>query len=143
MIRLTRSSASAFALRAIHTDSLELSPSTQSLYSGLVAGSRQALARAITLVESTHPWHAIEAAKLLAVVENRQRKRADSTFRIGLSGPPGAGKSTFIEKFGTALTSSHRVAVLAVDPSSGTTGGSLLGDKTRGGIHQSLLRLDS
>ena len=71
-----------------------------------------------------------EAAKLLTLVE--AESSSDNTFRIGISGPPGAGKSTFIEKFGTRLTAEdHNVAVLAVDPSSGTTGGSLLGDKTR------------
>lgn len=70
-----------------------------------------------------------ESAKLLSLVE---AESASDTFRIGISGPPGAGKSTFIEKFGSRLTAEeHRVAVLAVDPSSGTTGGSLLGDKTR------------
>ncbi len=68
----------------------------------------------------------------MAEADARQ-KQEETSFRIGLSGPPGAGKSTFIEAFGTMLCDSgkHRVAVLAVDPSSGTTGGSLLGDKTR------------
>ena len=106
-----------------------MNPTTQSIYRGLISGERQALARAITLVESTHPSHMAESAKLLSMVEG---KNDSDTFRIGISGPPGAGKSTFIERFGTQLTTEeHKVAVLAVDPSSGTTGGSLLGDKTR------------
>ncbi|ESO88474.1 hypothetical protein LOTGIDRAFT_193351 [Lottia gigantea] len=66
------------------------------------------------------------------IAENTHSLSKQTTFRIGLSGPPGAGKSTFIEAFGKYLTSkNHKVAVLAVDPSSSTTGGSLLGDKTR------------
>ena len=77
----------------------------------------------------------MEAKQLLSQVESHlaaNKELSSKTFRIGLSGPPGAGKSTFIETLGTTLTASgHKVAVLAVDPSSGTTGGSLLGDKTR------------
>lgn len=91
-------------------------------------GSRRALARAITLVESTRPDHREQAQALLTAL------MADTgrSIRIGLSGAPGVGKSTFIEAFGTALTEQgHKVAVLAVDPSSTRTGGSILGDKTR------------
>ena len=107
----------------------DLSPTTHDIYRGLIGGERRALAKAITLVESTHPTHIAEAAKLLPLVE---RRGDPETFRIGISGPPGAGKSTFIERFGGLLTGEdHKVAVLAVDPSSGMTGGSLLGDKTR------------
>eukprot|EP00095_Tigriopus_kingsejongensis_P009342 maker-scaffold362_size196086-snap-gene-0.27 protein:Tk09342 transcript:maker-scaffold362_size196086-snap-gene-0.27-mRNA-1 annotation:"hypothetical protein CAPTEDRAFT_114900" len=119
----------------------DLTPFTQKLYHDLLGGERYALARSITLVESSNRKKALEARKLLTLVEKHMRlerpeqikgQLRSSTFRIGLSGPPGAGKSTFIENFGASLTSSgHRVAVLAVDPSSGTTGGSLLGDKTR------------
>lgn len=119
----------------------DLLPQTEKLYHDLLAGQRYALARCITLVESSNRQKALEARKLLTLVEKhmRQERPGDlqgqargTTFRIGLSGPPGAGKSTFIENFGRSLTAEgHRVAVLAVDPSSGTTGGSLLGDKTR------------
>lgn len=108
------------------------------LFQDLVNGTRMALARAITLVEASHPGKQRQAQYLLTkVLEHNQAMerhnfRGPKTFRIGLSGPPGAGKSTFIEVLGKFLTDSgHKVAVLAVDPSSSTTGGSLLGDKTR------------
>ena len=94
----------------------------------IAAGDRRALAQAITLVESTRPDHR-EAAE--ALIE-RLLPRSGRSIRIGLSGVPGVGKSTFIEAFGLALIGrGHRVAVLAVDPSSRRTGGSILGDKTR------------
>lgn len=91
------------------------------------AGERRALARAITLVESGREDHRAQATELLAAVgQDRQ------ALRIGLSGTPGVGKSTFIESFGLMLTAQDlRVAVLAVDPSSSRSGGSILGDKTR------------
>lgn len=105
------------------------------LYSELCCGNRNALARAITLVESQHPEKKQYAQRLLnLVLKNAREDRVDKvkSFRIGITGSPGAGKSTFIETFGKFLTNKgHRVAVLAVDPSSSTTGGSLLGDKTR------------
>ncbi len=90
-------------------------------------GDRRALARAITLVESGRADHRADALALLeAVGTDRQATR------IGLSGTPGVGKSTFIESFGLMLTGQGlRVAVLAVDPSSARSGGSILGDKTR------------
>lgn len=92
----------------------------------LIDGQRRALSRAITLVESTRPDHRIRATALIAALPDRQ------ALRIGLSGTPGVGKSTFIEAFGTMLTEQGlRVAVLAVDPSSARSGGSILGDKTR------------
>ena len=98
----------------------------QDLARRLAAGDRRALARAITLVESTRPDHRAEAVALLAALPSRQ------ALRIGLSGTPGVGKSTFIESFGLMLTGQGlRVAVLAVDPSSARSGGSILGDKTR------------
>ncbi|XP_041358675.1 methylmalonic aciduria type A homolog, mitochondrial-like [Gigantopelta aegis] len=115
----------------------EMDPNVKSLYEGLLEGNRASLAKAITLVESVHPTHREQAQVLLTKILHHQRKQQkhalkDSTFRIGLTGPPGAGKSTFIESFGKFLTDQgHHVAVLAVDPSSSTTGGSLLGDKTR------------
>ena len=91
-------------------------------------GERRALARAITLVESQRPDHRAEATALLAELRTLHRE----ALRIGLSGTPGVGKSTFIEAFGTYLTAQgKRVAVLAVDPSSTRSGGSILGDKTR------------
>ncbi|MFO1138903.1 MAG: methylmalonyl Co-A mutase-associated GTPase MeaB [Paracoccus sp. (in: a-proteobacteria)] len=92
----------------------------------LTQGDRRALSRAITLVESTRPDHRARAVALLAELPRRQ------ALRIGLSGTPGVGKSTFIEAFGKMLTAQGlRVAVLAVDPSSARSGGSILGDKTR------------
>ena len=91
------------------------------------AGDRRALARAITLVESSRADHRDQAIQLTDALSG-----AGQALRIGLSGTPGVGKSTFIEAFGTLLTGlGHRVAVLAVDPSSARSGGSILGDKTR------------
>lgn len=110
----------------------------QELRSGLQQGQRASLAKAITLIETSHPGKKQIASRLLdsllkdAAESLAQRGPSSLSLRIGLSGPPGAGKSTFIEKFGKHLTSAgHKVAVLAVDPSSVTTGGSILGDKTR------------
>ena len=94
----------------------------------VMQGDRRALARAITLVESARSDHRARALALIEAVgvQNRQ------ALRIGLSGTPGVGKSTFIETFGCFLTAmGKRVAVLAVDPSSARSGGSILGDKTR------------
>lgn len=94
----------------------------------IAAGDRRALARAITLVESARPDHRAEALALLDAL----RRTGRQALRIGLSGTPGVGKSTFIESFGLMLTGQGlRVAVLAVDPSSARSGGSILGDKTR------------
>ncbi|KAG8518396.1 Methylmalonic aciduria type A protein, mitochondrial [Galemys pyrenaicus] len=107
------------------------------LYTGLIQGQRACLAEAITLVESTHCRKKELAQVLLQRVLAYHRKQELNkgkplAFRVGLSGPPGAGKSTFIEYFGKMLTErGHRLSVLAVDPSSCTSGGSLLGDKTR------------
>ncbi|MBO9400204.1 MULTISPECIES: methylmalonyl Co-A mutase-associated GTPase MeaB [unclassified Shimia] len=89
---------------------------------------RRALARAITLVESARDDHRAQASALLESLRGAGRQ----SLRIGLSGTPGVGKSTFIESFGMMLTAQGlRVAVLAVDPSSARSGGSILGDKTR------------
>ena len=94
----------------------------------ILAGDRRALSRAITLVESARDDHRAQAAQLLQRLAGSGRQ----ALRIGLSGTPGVGKSTFIEAFGMMLTRQDmRVAVLAVDPSSARTGGSILGDKTR------------
>ncbi|MFB6712060.1 MULTISPECIES: methylmalonyl Co-A mutase-associated GTPase MeaB [unclassified Streptomyces] len=95
---------------------------------GVLDGKRAYIARAITLVESTRPDHRALAQQLLRDV----LPHSGNARRIGISGVPGVGKSTFIDALGTMLTGlGHRVAVLAVDPSSSRTGGSILGDKTR------------
>jgi len=95
---------------------------------GLLAGERAALARAITLIESAAPQHRDLAQALLG----RLMPHSGRSLRIGITGVPGAGKSTFIDSFGCALTArGKRVAVLAIDPSSSLSGGSILGDKTR------------
>jgi LAO/AO transport system kinase len=101
---------------------------TEQLSEKILTGDRRALARAITLVESGRADHREQAAELLRLLAGHRRQ----ALRIGLSGTPGVGKSTFIESFGLHLTSlGLRVAVLAVDPSSARSGGSILGDKTR------------
>jgi LAO/AO transport system kinase len=98
------------------------------LVKGVVDGSRAVLARAITLVESHRPDHREAAQQLLMEL----LPRSGGARRVGISGVPGVGKSTFIETLGTRLTGAgHRVAVLTVDPSSTRTKGSILGDKTR------------
>jgi LAO/AO transport system kinase len=98
------------------------------LVDGIRSGRRAAVSRAITLVESSRPEHRLEARRLLAALPTPD----EPTVRVGISGLPGVGKSTFIEALGVRLTASgHRVGVLAVDPSSQRTGGSVLGDKTR------------
>jgi LAO/AO transport system kinase len=97
------------------------------LAAAVAAEDRRALARAVTLVESTRADHRAQARALLAALAGR-----GDALRLGLSGPPGVGKSTFIEHLGLMLTGlGRRVAVLAVDPSSTRTGGAVLGDKTR------------
>jgi LAO/AO transport system kinase len=94
----------------------------------IVAGDRRALARAVTLVESTREDHRQTARALVSQLKTRGHR----ALRIGLTGTPGVGKSTFIEALGLCLCDAgKRVAVLAVDPSSRRTGGAILGDKTR------------
>src|SRR5271168_44229 len=89
---------------------------------------RPSLARAITLIESTRADHQKEAQALLASL----LPKTGNSIRIGITGAPGVGKSTFIEAFGLhVIGQGHKVAVLAIDPSSVKTGGSILGDKTR------------
>jgi GTPase len=98
------------------------------LIEALRRGDRRALARAITLVESSRPDHREKAESLIETLP----PATGGGVRIGISGPPGAGKSTFIERFGLeGITLGRRVAVLAVDPSSKRGGGAILGDKTR------------
>jgi LAO/AO transport system kinase len=95
---------------------------------GVLSNDRTTVAQAITLVESTHPDHQRAAQRMLIEL----LPHSGNATRIGISGVPGAGKSTFIDAFGMLLVEQgHRVAVLAVDPSSTRGGGSILGDKTR------------
>ena len=98
------------------------------LLTPLLSNSRRALAKSITLLESTRPDHRARADALLNTILPQTGK----AMRLGISGVPGVGKSTFIETLGLALIKKgHRVAVLAIDPSSSVSGGSILGDKTR------------
>ncbi len=107
---------------------LGLSPEDRDLVEGVAAGRRRALAKAITLVESTRADHQQRAQAVLGALLPETGK----SIRLGISGVPGVGKSTFIEALGMHLIErGHRLAVLAVDPSSSITGGSILGDKTR------------
>jgi LAO/AO transport system kinase len=110
----------------------ERSVTPDQLLQGIVHGGapvqRRAMAKAITLLESTRPDHRALADELLTAMLPHTGK----SFRLGISGVPGVGKSTFIEALGLYLIQQgHRVAVLAVDPSSTVSGGSILGDKTR------------
>ncbi len=103
-------------------------PADEALIAGVRAGERRALAKSITLVESTRPDHQQRAQAVLGALLSDTGK----SIRIGISGVPGVGKSTFIEALGMFLIArGHKLAVLAVDPSSSVTGGSILGDKTR------------
>lgn len=98
------------------------------LAEGVLSGDRRMLAQAITLIESTRPDHREEAEALLA----RVLPHSGGAVRLGITGVPGVGKSTFIEALGLHLIGQgHRIAVLAVDPSSQRSRGSILGDKTR------------
>jgi LAO/AO transport system kinase len=100
----------------------------QAIADAVLAGQRRALARAITMIESTRADHRAAADTLM----ERLLPHTGNSIRIGISGVPGVGKSTFIESFGLhVIEQGHRVAVLAVDPSSPRSGGSILGDKTR------------
>lgn len=102
--------------------------SATELAEGIFQGNRAILAQGITLIESNAPRHFEKAQELLNLII----PESGNSIRIGITGVPGAGKSTFIEAFGMYLCElGHKVAVLAVDPSSSVTGGSILGDKTR------------
>ncbi len=106
----------------------KVQPSATDLVNGILAGNISDLSRAITLVESTNPAHLAKANDII----NACLLHANKSIRIGITGVPGVGKSTFIEAFGKHLTSlGKKVAVLAVDPSSTISHGSILGDKTR------------
>ena len=101
---------------------------TTALIDGILGGERRALARGITLVESTRQDHRQQANELLEALS----QYSGNSIRLGITGVPGVGKSTFIESFGNfVIDQGHRLAVLAVDPSSSISGGSILGDKTR------------
>ncbi|MEH7272597.1 methylmalonyl Co-A mutase-associated GTPase MeaB [Neobacillus vireti] len=103
-------------------------PAVEELVAGVLSGNRGQLARAITLVESNAEQHFVKAQELL----QKLLSHSGNAIRIGITGVPGAGKSTFIEAFGTYLCNlGLQVAVLAIDPSSSLSGGSILGDKTR------------
>lgn len=107
---------------------LQLQPDVEALFAGLRNGDLASLAQSITLVESTLKVHETYANELII----KCLPYSDKAIRIGITGVPGVGKSTFIEAFGTNLINQgHKVAVLAIDPSSNKTGGSILGDKTR------------
>ncbi len=106
----------------------KIQPSSQELIDGILSGNISALSRAITLIESTNIAHLDKANEII----NACLTKANKSIRIGITGVPGVGKSTFIEAFGKHLTSlGKKVAVLAVDPSSTISHGSILGDKTR------------
>jgi len=110
------------------TTSATISPTAAALADAVLLSDRRALARAITLVESSRRDHRSDANALL----ERLVPHAGKSIRLGISGAPGVGKSTFIEALGNHLIDEgHRVAVLTVDPSSAISGGSILGDKTR------------
>ncbi len=103
-------------------------PSLETLADGILAGNRAMLARAITLVESSNAQHATQAQELL----QRLLPHTGKSLRVGITGVPGVGKSTTIDQLGMNLVEAgQKVAVLAVDPTSRRTGGSILGDKTR------------
>lgn len=103
-------------------------PSSEELSDAILKGDKVALSRAITLIESINPEHTHKANKIIEAC----LPSANNSIRIGITGVPGVGKSTFIESFGSYLTSiGKKVAVLAVDPSSSISKGSILGDKTR------------
>uniref|UniRef100_A0A8R1DYS4 DUF3402 domain-containing protein n=1 Tax=Caenorhabditis japonica TaxID=281687 RepID=A0A8R1DYS4_CAEJA len=114
-------------------------PTVQRIYDNLISGSRAALASAITLVESRNPTKRAQGNLLLKMVLDMEREkykkygRDSMIFRVGISGSPGVGKSSFIEALGAELTENRgkKVAVLTIDPTSAVTGGSLLGDLTR------------
>ncbi len=106
----------------------KIQPSSQELVAGILSGNISALSRAITLIESTNIAHLEKSNEVI----NACLPNANKSIRIGITGVPGVGKSTFIEAFGKHLTSlGKKVAVLAVDPSSTISHGSILGDKTR------------
>lgn len=108
--------------------SRKIQPTSKELIAGILSGNNASLSRAITLIESKNPDHQIKAVEIV----NACLPRANQSIRVGITGIPGVGKSTFIEALGSYLTHlGKKVAVLAVDPSSSISQGSILGDKTR------------
>ncbi|MEL6667351.1 MAG: methylmalonyl Co-A mutase-associated GTPase MeaB [Bacteroidota bacterium] len=126
---MANSPSSAGAInRNLHYRPLE-EPGFEARRDALLAGDRAALSRAITLLESRREADRTLAAELVSWADEQSGRHS---FRLGISGSPGVGKSTFIEAFGMALVErGHKLAVLAIDPSSSLSGGSILGDKTR------------
>lgn len=107
---------------------IQMKISTEDFIDGIKSGNKRLIAKAITLVESTKPEHRIQAEELLKKI----LPLTGNSIRVGITGVPGAGKSTFIENFGRlAISNNKKVAVLAIDPSSAINKGSILGDKTR------------
>src|SRR5579885_1513836 len=128
--RVRRTGPLARAARAVYTEAMTPPkvPDIKALAKELRAGSRSALARAITLIESRRGDHQASARDLVQAL----LPATGSAIRVGITGSPGVGKSTSIDALGMFLIEhGHKVAVLAVDPSSARTGGSILGDKTR------------
>ncbi len=120
--------SAASAVVAVQRPARRRRLTTDDYVDGVVSGDVTVISRAITLVESNRQDHERQAQEVLS----RLLPRCGSSVRIGITGVPGAGKSTLIEALGSLLcTRGHRVAVLAVDPTSSVTGGSILGDKTR------------
>lgn len=107
---------------------IQMKISTEDFIDGIKSGNKRLIAKAITLVESTKPEHRSQAEELLKKI----LPLTGNSIRVGITGVPGAGKSTFIENFGRlAISNNKKVAVLAIDPSSAINKGSILGDKTR------------
>jgi len=107
---------------------IQMKISTKDFIDGIKSGNKRLIAKAITLVESTKPEHRSQAEELLKKI----LPLTGNSIRVGITGVPGAGKSTFIENFGRlAISNNKKVAVLAIDPSSAINKGSILGDKTR------------
>jgi LAO/AO transport system kinase len=133
----TSSQPSATASSPFPSPLTSLSAKNIALADGLLSGDRSSLSRAITLVESSLPEHQLQADLLFRYLAQKCPSKPKffqnkQTFRLGIAGPPGGGKSTLIEMVGLELVKQgHRVAVIPVDPSSTRSGGSILGDKTR------------
>ena len=111
-----------------HNRSLSYDPDVETVVSGIMGGDRHMLSRAITLIESQRPEHERKAHEIL----DRCLAKKTTSIRIGITGSPGAGKSTFIEALGEEIINQGlKLAVLAIDPSSRKSKGSILGDKAR------------
>jgi LAO/AO transport system kinase len=123
-----RSEGNLDAIKRTRENMTSLDPTIDEYVAGVLSGDRGILARAVTLIESQSPLHEKKAQKVLQEL----LPRTGNANRIGITGAPGVGKSTFIEAFGCYLIQQgHSVAVLAIDPTSKLSGGSILGDKTR------------